>query len=189
MGIKEALKKFWNFLREDSWQSLIVSLIIAFVLIKFVFFPVLSFLTGSALPLVIVESCSMYHDDGLEKVLENEIYADYGLEFEDARGWDFQDGLSKGDVIFVASAKNAKVGDVVIFEGGARHPIIHRVIESNDARITTKGDHNRGILPTEKDIDKDKLIGKAVFKIPVVGWVKLIFFEWQRAPEERGLCG
>ena len=68
----EVVKKFWNFLQEDSWPSFFATLVIAFVVIKFVFFPGLSFLTGSSLPLVIVESCSMYHhEDGMEKSFES----------------------------------------------------------------------------------------------------------------------
>ena len=61
MDVKESLKKFWAFLQEDSWQSWVVSLILIIIIIKFVFFPLLSFVTGTTLPLVVVESCSMYH--------------------------------------------------------------------------------------------------------------------------------
>jgi len=181
-------KKFWSFLKKDSWQSLVVTLIIAFVVIKFLFFPFLSFATGAALPLVIVESCSMYHSDGLEEVMQNQIYSDYNLTLDDANGWGFNGGLSKGDIIFVVSAKDIEVGDIIVFQANQRHPVIHRIIEINENTVTTKGDHNSGLLPTEKDIDRSQIMGKAVFKIPFVGWVKLIFFEGARVAEDRGLC-
>jgi len=184
-------KKFWGFLKKDSWSSFIVSLLLAFVFIKLIFFPVLSLLTGTSLPLVIVESCSMYHSNGLESVLQNKIYSDYGIDFSNASDWSFKNGLAKGDIVFVVGAdlENLEIGNVVIFNNGkTQYPVIHRVIEIENGRITTKGDHNNNILEIEKDIELSQLVGKAVFRIPVVGWIKLIFFEWQKPSYERGIC-
>jgi len=188
--IKEVWKKILGFFKEDSWMSLIVTLILAFILIKYVFFPLLSLATGTALPLVIVESCSMYHSDSLEEIMENDIYRDYGLKFKDTGNWSFRNGLNKGDIIFVLGVdkEDISVGNVVIFEGGSKHPIIHRVIETGDGKITTKGDHNQGLLGNEVDIDSELVVGKAVFRVPLVGWIKLIFFEFNQAGSERGLC-
>ena len=58
--------KFWAFLKKDTWQSWLVSLILIIIIIKFIFFPGLSFLTSSPLPLVVVESCSMYHESSFD---------------------------------------------------------------------------------------------------------------------------
>jgi len=66
MQTKEILTKFWKFLNEDSWQSWIVSLILIVLFIKLILFPGLSYLTGSSLPLVVVESCSMYHESNFD---------------------------------------------------------------------------------------------------------------------------
>ncbi len=182
-------KKFWQFLKKDSLASLIVTLILAFLIIKFIFFPTLSFITGTPLPLVIVESCSMYHSEGLEQVIQNPIYKEYNITLEQTKTWPLKSGLNKGDIIFVVSAKKLKIGDIIIFEGGQNHPIIHRVISINsDRTITTKGDHNSGFLSVEKNINPDSIKGKAVFKIPFVGWLKLIFYESRRPPEQRGFC-
>ena len=64
--IKNFLKKFWFLLwKDDSLKGWIFSIIFIFVFIKFMFFPGLSFITGTSLPLAIVESCSMYHDRNL----------------------------------------------------------------------------------------------------------------------------
>jgi hypothetical protein len=189
--ITQQIKKFWKFLHKDTWTSFAVTLIIAFIVIKFVFFPLLALTTGSALPLVIVESCSMYHhEDGFEKTFESPIYENNGIEIEDTENWIFQNGFSKGDVIFVVGAKNPEVGDVIIFNGGTTHPLIHRVIKA-DETYATKGDNyktNTGQLPSEKRIEEDQIIGKALFKVPFVGWAKLIFFEWTRPANQRGLC-
>ncbi len=181
-------KNIWGFLRKDSFLSLVVDFILAFLIIKFIFFPLLSIATGTALPLVIVESCSMYHSDGLEEVLQNPIYASNGVTLNDAEDWSFKNGMNKGDIIFVINPKNAEIGNVVIFNGGVAHPIIHRIIAETNTKISTKGDHNIGQLSIEQDINKERLIGKAVFRIPYIGWLKLIFFEFSRSPEEKGLC-
>ena len=185
------MKKVWDFLQEDSWSSFVVTLVLAFVVIKFIFFPGLSLLTGTGLPLVIVESCSMYHhEDGFERSFESSVYGAYGISIDDTVGWDFQNGFSKGDVIFVVGADDVEVGDVIIFNGGARYPLIHRVVEAGET-YSTKGDNyktNSRQLPSEKNIAEDELIGKALFRVPFVGWAKLIFFEAGRSSRDRGFC-
>jgi len=185
------LKRAWDFLQEDSWPSFVVTLFLALIVIKFIFFPGLSFLTGTSLPLVIVESCSMYHhEDGFEKSFESDIYGDYGISLMDTANWVFQNGFTKGDVIFVVGADNIEVGDVVIFQGGEKYPIIHRVVDA-DEPYATKGDNyktNYRQLSGEKSISDEQLIGKALFRIPMIGWAKLIFFEVSKVPSRRGLC-
>ena len=191
MGVNEFIKKTWDFLQEDSWSSFVVTLIIAFVAIKFIFFPTLSLITGTSLPLVIVESCSMHHyQNGFRQTFESPVYANHNISINDTKNWIFQNGFNKGDIIFVVAPKNIKVGDVIILRAGLKHPLIHRVIEA-DSIYETKGDNYRTNpiqLPEEKHILKNQVIGKALFKIPFVGWAKLIFFEAGRAPRDRGWC-
>ena len=180
-----------TFLKKDTWPSFAVTLVFAFVFIKFIFFPSLSFLTGTSLPLVIVESCSMYHhEDGFNRIFESPIYAENDIFLRDTENWDFQNGFSKGDVIFVVGPNNLEIGDVIIFEGGAVHPLIHRVVRA-DETYATKGDNyktNYNQLRSEQEIEEDQLVGKALFKVPAIGWAKLIFFEFGRSPGQRGLC-
>lgn len=189
MNKENVFVRFWNFLKEDSWPSFLVSLVIALVVIKFIIFPVLTLLTGTALPLVIVESCSMHHSANLETIMENKIYSDYDLSFNQSADWKFQSGFNKGDIMIVVGPKNIKVGDVIIFSAGQSNPIIHRVISvDSKGRYTTKGDNNLGLLVFEKEISPEQVIGKAVFRLPAVGWVKLIFFDWRKPAGQRGLC-
>jgi hypothetical protein len=131
----------------------------------------------------------MYHqEDGLEKVFESSVYDDYGLDLRDARNWIFQNGFSKGDVIFVVGARDVEVGDVIVFNGGERYPLIHRVVEVGEDGYTTKGDNNPVVYPFDKNIGEDQLVGKALFKVPFIGWMKLIFFEFGKNPPKRGFC-
>ncbi len=186
------LKKFWAFLKEDSLKSLVVTLVLAFIVIKFVLFPALSFVTGSMLPLVIVESCSMYHDEpGFDGAFSRPaVYDNYNIGINDTDDWVFPHGLKKGDIIFVTRAEKIKVGDVIIFVGNAAHPIIHRVVDAKEP-YATKGDNyktNSQQLSSEKSISDEQVIGKAVFRIPYIGWVKLIFFDWKFPDSQRGFC-
>lgn len=193
-NVLKKIKSFWSFLKKDTWQSILVSLFLAFIFIRFIFFPILSFFTGTSLPLVIVESCSMHHyEKGFEEIFTGGVYSSYGVNINDTDEWSFKNGLNKGDIIFVVGPKNLEVGDVMIFDslGGAAHPIIHRIISETDGIYTTKGDNrltNYGIASFEKNIKEDQLIGEAVFRIPLLGWVKLIFFDWKNPSNRRGFC-
>lgn len=186
--MREKLKRFWEFLKEDSWPSFFVGLILALVIIKFIIFPTLTALTGTSLPLVIVESCSMYHSVSTENILQSNLYSERGIYFNQTENWPLNHGFSKGDIIFVLSSKNLKVGDVVIFAHGTGTPIIHRIIELSNKTFTTKGDNNWGLLPYEQNVPRENAIGRAVFRIPAIGWIKLIFFDWRNQPSQRGLC-
>ena len=87
-----------------------------------------------------------------------------------------------------------KVGDIIIFNGNQRNPVIHRIIDikqNSEGKYTfsTIGDNNNGQLSFEKSISEDQLVGKATLRImPLLGWGKLIFFEGQKYPSERGFC-
>jgi len=196
----ERLKKFWNFLKQDTWQSWIVSLLILVVLIRFVFFPLLSFTTGSPLPLVVIESCSLYHESGFDDwwSSNSEWYEDKGISKAEFEEFSFKNGLNKGDIMFVWGRSDYEIGDIIIFnsnsESTAPHPIIHRLVGNNP--YETKGDHNSRQLMfgnnpqniDETDIPTENIVGKTAIRIPFVGWLKLIFFEPFRSPQDRGLC-
>jgi signal peptidase I len=85
----------------------------------------------------------------------------------------------RGDMILVVGDKDYKVGDIVVFDSpDKKYPIIHRINEIKDGGIVSKGDNNPisdegrwGVIPF------DKIYGKAVLKIPVLGWVKILFVD------------
>ncbi len=97
-------------------------------------------------------------------------------EFDD---FPLSNGFNTGDIIVLrgSEAENIVVGDVIVFYATRDYPVIHRVVdveESGDERIfTTKGDHNEGIGPDDRNISQDQIIGKASLRIPYLGWVKL----------------
>lgn len=193
------IKNLWNFVwNGESFLSWVVFVVLAFVIIKFIFFPALMLTTGTSLPLVIVESCSMYHDKSFDLwwTENGDWYEDRNISKEQFENYGLKNGFSKGDIFLVTRAKNIEIGDTIIFlSGNAQRPIIHRVVSLNP--IETKGDNNgRQFTSTnnaekidETNIPQDKIIGKTTLvRIPFLGWVKLIFFEPLRVKSERGLC-
>lgn len=199
---KQILKKFWfTVWKDDSLKGWIFSLIFLFIVIKGIFFPLMSLATGTELPLVIVESCSMYHDGNLFSDTD-EWWKNHDMKYfklkiseKDWRTFPFQKGFNKGDILFITGVKPSEIeiGDVVIFTANYRNPIIHRVInitqQNNQYYFSTIGDNNNGQIEFEKNISENQIVGKAQANIaPFLGWGKLIFFEGLRPSSQRGLC-
>ncbi len=209
--IKRGFKKFWFLMwKDNSIKGWLFSLIFLFILIKLIFFPLLNLVTGTSLPLAIVESCSMYHQGNILSNF-NEWYGRHDSKYSNLeitktefQNFIFKNGFSKGDILFIVKANpdKLKIGEIILFNSGSTGtPVIHRIIkidEENGERIfTTMGDNNNQILTPENNpgkvdertITEEQLVGKAVFRIvPGIGWMKLIFFEGMRSPSERGFC-
>jgi signal peptidase I len=115
-----------------------------------------------------------------------DFYQNYGIAQEDFADFPFSRGFNTGDIIVLIGSKpeNVEVGDVIVFAANQPDPIIHRVIftwtEDGKTHYTTKGDHNPTTLSFEKEISEDRLIGKAVFRIPWLGYIKIWFVEFLR---------
>ena len=212
---KEDIKKAWNWIwHSDSIWSWIVALAIIFILIKFIFFPTLSLIFGTSLPLAGVESSSMDHqiveddyhrlalcDKTYSKDEKKELgYVNFNEYWDVCGGWyenkdieketfaDFsmKNGFRKGDIIIVWGRFTPKLGDIIIFKPAigstAPRPIIHRIVKINqDGTYQTKGDHNEKQLTGSNNIYKtdetkiaeNQIIGKAVIKVPLLGWPKI----------------
>lgn len=200
--LKKFLDKFWFVVwKDESLKGWIISIIFLFICIKFIFFPTLSFLTGTSLPLAIVESCSMYHKDNLLSnydqwwELQKTKYEKFNLTKEQFSTFKFQKGFNKGDILFIVGANPEKlqIGDIIIFNADRTNPIIHRIINitqnNSEYTFSTLGDNNQRQLSFETIISSDQLVGKAVFRLaPYLGWGKLIFYEKYRSDTEKGLC-
>ena len=205
MNLKETWKKFWNLLwRDNSWKGWAFSIIFLFIFIKFIFFPVLGLITGTDLPLAIVESCSMYHsgpdnEKGFGRWWKGHEakYSNLEINKEEFENFRLRNGFNKGDILLIikASPGKLKVGDIIIFNANQKNHLIHRIIAINidtktgERIFSTMGDNNNGQLSVEKNIKENQLVGKAVAEIaPLIGWGKLLFFELAKSESERGLC-
>lgn len=208
------IKKFWNWVwNSDSFLSWLVALLLIFIFVKFIFFPVLSLMFGTSLPLAGIESSSMDHqiiNDGFSRYSlcgksydKKELYVNFEKYWEVCGNWyeehdiseekfyDFplKNGFAKGDIIIVWGRFVPKIGDIIIFQANedssAPRPIIHRIVSINNDIISTKGDHNAEQLrkgnnlfnTDETSITRDQIIGKAILKIPYLGWPKIWLVE------------
>ena len=201
MGPKEALKKIWFFLwEEDSIWSWIANVILAFLIIKFLLYPGLGFVLGTPAPIVAVVSGSMEHDGNFDQFWSDPVCCNYVCSRKEVQGafyeksnitraqftdFDFLNGFNKGDIMILYSPKDAELGDVIVYLVSSRpDPIIHRIIridETNGQKFFwTKGDRNCDVGDFEQAIPENKVIGKAVWRVPLLGWVKIIaVWLWQ----------
>jgi signal peptidase I len=192
-------KKIWYFIwKDDSMASWFVNVIIAIILVKFVIYPGLGLLLGTSFPVVAVVSCSMEHKTtncdtnqvsnlcGVTDVGDVDFdvfwktcgnwYEDKNIDKEMFKEFRFKNGFNKGDIMVLVGADNVNIGDVVVFGSGyGTEPIIHRVVDIDGDIVMTKGDHNIAQMPFERNINKEAVFGKAVLRIPYLGWVKVIF--------------
>ncbi|MBN1376767.1 signal peptidase I [Candidatus Woesearchaeota archaeon] len=106
------------------------------------------------------------------------FYINRNITKEEFREYAFHNGFNKGDIMILRgyNPENIEIGDVIVFRAGKAYPIIHRVVEKN-GHFGTKGDNNpdqiRSFDLDETNIKYEQLIGKAVFRIPWVGYVKI----------------
>src|SRR3989304_5536706 len=146
MALKKRLKDYWNkfwFLlwKDDSLKGWIFSIVFLFIFIKFIFFPGLSLVTGTSLPLAIVESCSMYHEGNLLSNFDawftrhEDKYSEFSVNISDFQDFTLKNGFNKGDILFIIKANPEKLekGDVIIFNANQRNPVIHRIVDIKSA--------------------------------------------------------
>ncbi len=189
MSYKKTAKKVWNFVwKSDSPWSWLTDLILAFLLVRFVIFPVLGLILATSLPLVVVESGSMQHngldfDDWWQE--RGQWYIDnHNITQTEFQEWPLSNGFDKGDVIITRGKKEYEKGDIIIFTIQVQNtPIIHRYLnyDKNWQNFQTKGDNNPDQLIYEKAIKKNEILSSAWIRIPKIGWIKLIFVEAFRA--------
>lgn len=191
---KRTLKKIWYFIWEDdSWASWFVNIILAFILIKFIVYPGLGLFFQTSHPIVAVVSSSMEHDGNFNEWWDSpahcqsglctqaEFYSVFSIPKSDFQDFKFWNGFNKGDlmVLFGAEPDKIKIGDTIVFNGNRADPIIHRVVDIIEIDGTfyfqTKGDHNPSMLNIEQSIPEDNLIGRAVLRVPYLGYVKIWF--------------
>ncbi|MBU0930292.1 MAG: signal peptidase I [Nanoarchaeota archaeon] len=186
MSFKNILKKTWDFIwHENSLASWLVNVILAFVIVKFLIYPGLGLVLGTGYPVVAVVSNSMEHATNFEDWWENnkDFYLVKNITKENFSEYHFKNGFNKGDIMVLIWRKpvNIKIGDVIVFKGSLKDPIIHRVVriymEDDNYYVQTKGDNNSDSRQDELKIPISSIVGKAVFRIPFLGWVKIFAFD------------
>lgn len=194
--------KIWHFLwYEDSVASWTVSILLAFLLIKFVIYPILGAVLGTTFPIVAVVSDSMEHTESFNSwwARQEDLYLRYNITRDQFNDFPMRNGFNKGDIILLFGAKPERIvqGDIIVFWGGKSYPIIHRIVaihidDGGTRYFETKGDNNLGQIIEPPLLDErhvplqracresstgmcDVVLGRAVLRIPYLGWVKIGF--------------
>ncbi len=185
-------KDIWHFIwDDDSIWSWLVNIVLAFVLIKYIVYPGLGFLLGTSFPIVAVVSSSMHHDDSFDAWWANakEWYEANGITKETFLAFPMRNGFNKGDIMILTgiNPQTVETGDIIVFQSGKPDPIIHRIVrkikEDGKTYYQTKGDNyvtnptpiqTNGIDETRIPHDERIVKGKAVFRIPYLGYVKIL---------------
>ena len=184
--MKKFLKALWHFIWEDdSILSWIANVILAFLLVKFIIYPVLGFMLGTGFPVVAVISSSMEHNGlGFDSWWDNNKnwYITEDIQKDDMRKAIFNNGFNKGDIIILVGKKPKDMErlDVMVYASDSyKYPIIHRVVQIDNAdsgiEFVAKGDNNKVSDPAP--VSEKQLLGKAVLRIPMLGWIKILFTE------------
>jgi signal peptidase I len=112
-----------------------------------------------------------------------EWYTNINITKEDFSKMIFRNGFNKGDIMVLYGTKpeNIKLGDIIVFNGYRSEPIIHRVVKITDSDnsyyFQTKGDHNSQSYEFESKISENNYIGRAVIRVPFLGYVKIAAVE------------
>lgn len=196
---KTLLGKVWYFIWNDnSAASWIVNIILAFIIIKFLVYPGLGLVFGTNFPIVAVVSNSMEHhmplDDWWAK--NQDFYLELNITQKDFENYPFKNGFNRGDIMFLTGKQpeDINIGDVIVFQSKKPYPIIHRVIKKQEGSLwvfQTKGDNNPAqIKNNELDetlILENHVLGRAVFRVPWLGYVKIWFVDFMEITGIYGL--
>ncbi|MBT4539627.1 signal peptidase I [Candidatus Woesearchaeota archaeon] len=201
---KDIWKSSWNFFwKSDSAASWIANVVVAFLVIRFLFYPLLAIILGTPFPIVAVVSESMEHGTHGEIICGQHFaefpesfdnwwdtcgdwYIQNGITKEEFKKYPFKNGFNKGDVIVLwrANEDNLDIGDILVFASDKPQPIIHRVVkvyeEDDETFYQTKGDHNAASIPGisgEKQISQDRVYGQGLLRLPYLGWLKILFVD------------
>jgi signal peptidase I len=199
-GLKKFWYFIWY---EDSILSWLANIVLAFILIKFIIYPGLGLIFGTSFPVVAVVSSSMEHPGSFDEWWQQEAfcgditcgprcicsnadwYRERNITKEDFKKFRFHNGFNKGDimVLFGVSPEDVRPGDVLVYDARRpvpTYPIIHRTLRVRHEEkyyFETKGDNNKNsIVDTylnEKAVSETQLLGKAVLRIPWLGYVKI----------------
>ena len=191
MEIKKYLKAIWHFIWvEDTWLSWIVNVLLAFIIIKFLVYPGLGLVLGTGYPIVAVVSSSMEHPVGFDEwwdspscndqTSQGQLLEVFGIDKTEFLDFPFTGGFNKGDIMILYIPKILKIGDILTFNANTRNdPIIHRIVgvkeQNSKMYYQTKGDNNCGSADFENAVTSEQAIGKAVWRIPFLGWIKIGF--------------
>lgn len=119
------------------------------------------------------------------------FYENRNISKEKFSNFPIKNGFSRGDLLIIMGTDNYSVGDVVVYhlenlnsdeEMCKRFKIfikqrgidrvVHRIIAVENGEYIVKGDHNE--IADQCRLKKEQFLGKVIFVIPKIGYLKII---------------
>lgn len=111
----------------------------------------------------------------------------FNIEKSDFEAYPISNGFNVGDILIIKNinSNDLNVGDVILFypqnevwketNGPIPHRIVKKWEENGKMYFSTKGDHNFNSFENFEDkIPQEDVVGKVIFKIPKLGYLKII---------------
>ncbi len=97
----------------------------------------------------------------------NQLPMPFGIGSAVVQSGSMEPTYKKGDLLFIKTAEEYAVGDVVVYQGRSIL-VVHRIVAIDGDAITAKGDANN---VADEPIDRSAIKGKVAASIPFVGLV------------------
>lgn len=104
------------------------------------------------------------------KLLKNSYPKIFGYSYFSVISGSMDPTINVGDEIIIKLTNDIKENDIVTYIQDGNF-VTHRIIELGNDKVITKGDNNDS---KDDPIDRDKIIGKFIFRIPYFGKIKLM---------------
>jgi signal peptidase len=88
----------------------------------------------------------------------------FGLRFGMVMSGSMEPNIHVGDLIIIIEPDDLVVNDVVVYIDNHNRSITHRVIDTSDEHLLTKGDANN---TPDRAIDYDQVVGEVACRIPI----------------------
>lgn len=208
MSIKSTTKNIWNFIwHDDSMASWLVNIVLAFILIKFVIYPLLGLLLQTAFPIVAVVSGSMEHDITAEYALNiqgerfetgryricDKIHDDsdnlnYDEYWQNCGDWYENIDITKEQFKEFRFSNGFNTGDIMILNSKKNVKVGDVIVffaNRPEPIIHRVVEVNESMYKTKGDhnsiadgwVNDEQVIGKALFRVPLLGYVKIVAVE------------
>lgn len=109
------------------------------------------------------------------KLLKNNYANIFGYTFFEVATGSMSDTINIGDVVVTKITKDVSENDVIVYEE-QNNFITHRLIEKKENELITKGDANNS---EDKPIKVEQVLGKVIYVVPKVGFLKKILMSPQ----------
>lgn len=102
-----------------------------------------------------------------QNIIGNQLPMPFGIGIANVLSGSMEPVFSKGTLLIVKESGQIEKGDIVVYQSGSSL-VVHRIINIEGNKITTKGDANNASDPV---FDRSLIRGKVIGQIPHLGTI------------------